>query len=223
MQPPRLPSEGKWTIARVCDACLVDLHRTASPDWARQVQGWLNDLCGYCGALEVSEFKRRHLRNWLAGHSNWSDNTKRNVIGSVKVAFNFCVKDGDIDVNPVAGYEKPTQVPRVTAFSPEDLATRLGSRAVPVTPGPSVEAHELRPRFLGLRRKLELPADRCMYTCRHTFAKRTLAGYYTGKPVTIEVLAGLMGNTRRSGTTGGMAAAVAADRLARVPTCVSLA
>lgn len=32
-------------------------------------------------------------------------------------------------------------------------------------------------------------------TCRHTFAKRTLSGYYTGKPVTIEVLAGLMGNT----------------------------
>ena len=23
-----------------------------------------------------------------------------------------------------------------------------------------------------------------MYTCRHTFAKRTLSGYYTGKPVT---------------------------------------
>jgi len=34
-----------------------------------------------------------------------------------------------------------------------------------------------------------------MYACRHTFAKRTLSGYYTGRPVTIEVLAGLMGNT----------------------------
>ena len=46
-----------------------------------------------------------------------------------------------------------------------------------------------------LKRKLKLPHDRCMYTCRHTFAKRTLSGYYTGVPVTIEVLAGLMGNT----------------------------
>ena len=34
-----------------------------------------------------------------------------------------------------------------------------------------------------------------MYTCRHTFAKRMPSGYYTGKPVTIEVLAGLTGNT----------------------------
>ena len=34
-----------------------------------------------------------------------------------------------------------------------------------------------------------------MYTSRHTFAKRTLSGFYTGKPVSIEVLAGLLGNT----------------------------
>lgn len=104
-------NDGEWTIARVCDSYLVNLHRTASPEWATQVQGWLNDLSHYCGALTVTEFKRRHLRNWLARHTNWGDNTKRNVIGSVKAAFNFCVKDGDIDVNPVAGYEKPTQVP----------------------------------------------------------------------------------------------------------------
>jgi integrase len=34
-----------------------------------------------------------------------------------------------------------------------------------------------------------------LYTCRHTFAKRILSGYYTGQPATIETLAGLMGNT----------------------------
>lgn len=33
------------------------------------------------------------------------------------------------------------------------------------------------------------------YTCRHTFAKRVLSGYWTGKPTSIETLAGLMGNT----------------------------
>jgi len=32
------------------------------------------------------------------------------------------------------------------------------------------------------------------YTCRHTYAKRMLGGYW-GEPVTLEVLAGLMGNT----------------------------
>lgn len=34
-----------------------------------------------------------------------------------------------------------------------------------------------------------------LYTCRHTFAKRILSGYWTGQPATIETLAGLMGNT----------------------------
>lgn len=120
LQPTQRRDEGDWSVARVCDVYLGNLKSTASSSWARQVQGWLEDLCRYCGALEVGEFKRRHLRNWLARHSNWSDNTKRNVIGSVKAAFNFCVRDGDIDVNPVAGYEKPTQVPRVTSFTPEE-------------------------------------------------------------------------------------------------------
>lgn len=39
-----------------------------------------------------------------------------------------------------------------------------------------------------------LDDDAVMYTARHTFAKRMLGGYW-GPPVTLEVLAGLMGNT----------------------------
>jgi hypothetical protein len=50
-------------------------------------------------------------------------------------------------------------------------------------------------QFCLVKEKLKLAEDRVTYTCRHTFAKRTLSGYYTGKPVSIEVLAGLMGNT----------------------------
>jgi integrase len=35
----------------------------------------------------------------------------------------------------------------------------------------------------------------CMYSCRHTYAKRTLQGYWSGKAITIETLARLMGNS----------------------------
>jgi integrase len=55
--------------------------------------------------------------------------------------------------------------------------------------------------FVRLRRRVEklegiqFDTDACMYSCRHTFAKRTLQGYWTGKPTTIETLARLMGNT----------------------------
>ena len=51
----------------------------------------------------------------------------------------------------------------------------------------------LRQRLV--RKKVPLEPTDVMYTCRHTFAKRQLGGYWTGRPVSIEVLAGLMGNT----------------------------
>lgn len=37
--------------------------------------------------------------------------------------------------------------------------------------------------------------DTCMYSCRHTYAKRTLQGYWSGKATNIETLAKLMGNS----------------------------
>ena len=45
------------------------------------------------------------------------------------------------------------------------------------------------------RKKIALDPDACMYSCRHTYAKRTLEGYWTGKPASITSLARLMGNS----------------------------
>lgn len=55
-------------------------------------------------------------------------------------------------------------------------------------------------RFRTIRDKLikqgvEFDEDCCMYSCRHTYAKRTLEGYWSGKPCNIETLARLMGNS----------------------------
>jgi len=58
----------------------------------------------------------------------------------------------------------------------------------------------LSQRFRFLKYKLEkrgvtFDEDCCIYSCRHTYAKRTLEGYWTGKPCNIETLARLMGNS----------------------------
>ena len=74
LSPPKAPVSNTWTVARVCDAYLVDLHRSANPDWALQVEKWLNDLCNYCGVFNVSEFKKKHLRTWLQRHTTWNHN-----------------------------------------------------------------------------------------------------------------------------------------------------
>ena len=58
----------------------------------------------------------------------------------------------------------------------------------------------LSSRFRTIRNKLidagvEFDDDCCMYSCRHTYAKRTLEGFWSGKPCNIETLARLMGNS----------------------------
>lgn len=60
----------------------------------------------------------------------------------------------------------------------------------------------LRDQFSCLKRRLiekghKFSADDCLYSTRHTFAKRMLGGYWTGKPATIETVAGAMGNSRQ--------------------------
>lgn len=60
---------------------------------------------------------------------------------------------------------------------------------------------KLQDKFDKLRRKLAgkgitLGNDSCVYAARHTYAKRELGGYWTGKPCSLEQLAGKMGNSR---------------------------
>ncbi len=283
LNPPPKAHNQKWTVARVFEVYLEDLHKSANPEWSKQVQNWLNDLCAYCGALSVDEFKKKHLRNWIQKKTTWNHNTQRNVIASVKAAFNFCCKFDDLEANPVAGYEKPTATPRIVAFTPEEekqlyeganeafglfikacilTGARPYSELAKITADHIVETHQgmyylLKARsadgksghktgkktgkdrrimlceemelitrklmltapkgsgiplfrsthgkqwkrcncvqhFCVLRKKIGLPKEKSLYAARHTFAKRTLSGFYTGKPVSIEVLAGLMGNT----------------------------
>ena len=64
------------------------------------------------------------------------------------------------------------------------------------------DLHCLRNNWKRVAKRAEkagivLPPGSCVYSCRHTFAKRTLGGFWTGKPATIEQVAGLMGNTRQ--------------------------
>jgi site-specific recombinase XerD len=42
---------------------------------------------------------------------------------------------------------------------------------------------------------IQFDDDCCLYSCRHTFAKRVLTGYWNNRPVSIELLSQLMGNS----------------------------
>ncbi|MCA9165120.1 MAG: hypothetical protein KDA62_19135, partial [Planctomycetales bacterium] len=80
---------------------LADLHQSATLEWAKLVEKWLNDLCGYCGALKFEAFQKKHRRTWIRKHKSWNHTTQRNVTASVEAAFNFCCKFDDLESNPV--------------------------------------------------------------------------------------------------------------------------
>ena len=77
-----------------------------------------------------------------------------------------------------------------------------GERLFRNTKGKPWTPKSLRTSFERLLKKLEnsgmkFDKDAVLYTTRHTFAKRCLCGYYTGKPQTLEYVAKLMGTTRQ--------------------------
>jgi len=262
---------------------------------------WVNDFCGYCGALLATDLKKKLVRDWVARHDGWkSDNTKRRAMAIVVAAFNYAVKEEEIlDANPISGLKKPAGFARVTYFKEEEIQEVLDycnrapkKKAVSLRPigefftaliltgarpfselarvtADNVQETEkgmvirikagtddaghyrhksakktgkdrtiyLFPEVETMIRKLTFTAERgsgiplfrtprgkawkrcngvqafctikkklgwdkdaekkhlSLYTCRHTFAKRVLSGYWTGEPATIETLAGLMGNT----------------------------
>ncbi len=58
----------------------------------------------------------------------------------------------------------------------------------------------MKERFARLRKKLQakgvpIKDEDVIYSARHTFAKRQLGGFWTGKPTSLAILAGLMGNS----------------------------
>lgn len=61
----------------------------------------------------------------------------------------------------------------------------------------SVKHNFRRLRLRLAKEDILLDEDACTYTCRHTFAKRILHGYWSGKPTNIETLAQLMGISRQ--------------------------
>jgi len=66
--------------------------------------------------------------------------------------------------------------------------------------GSAWTGRNLSERFRRLRDRLRLEGtefdDDCvLYSCRHTYGKRTLQGFWSGKQTNIETLARLMGNS----------------------------
>lgn len=121
-----------WLVARVCSEYLQYCERgvanhTISNGHRYNAVAWLNDLCGYCGALPVGELKKGHIQTWLENHPTWrSSATHRSVVAIVLAAFNYTEAQYDVS-SPLKGLKKPASKPRLHSFSEEDEAAIYGA------------------------------------------------------------------------------------------------
>ena len=116
-------TSGNVLVATVCDSYLDSLKVSACSEHYAIASQWINDFCGYCGALPARQLKKKHVRDWVQTHKGWkSDNTKRRAMAIIIAAFNHAVKEDEtLDTNPISGLKKPSGFARVTYFKEEEI------------------------------------------------------------------------------------------------------
>lgn len=119
------PRPSEWLVARVCSDYVQYCERglkaaTISQSHRDNTVRWLNDLCGYCGALPVVQLKKGHITAWVDQHTSWKrPATRRGVIAVVQAAFNRAEENFGV-ANPVKGLKRPVSEPRLLSISPDD-------------------------------------------------------------------------------------------------------
>jgi integrase len=154
------------------------LYRFASPELALAIK-----VCIHTGARPICEFGRveaRHVQVDEKGNMVWW----------------FSAKEAKVKSKPRVVRIARCIVPLVEEAMKKHPTGKLfrDPRGKPWTI-PTMHCAFTKVRRKLLREKVPIDKSDVMYTCRHTYAKRMLAGYWTGKPLTIEFLAALMGNS----------------------------
>ena len=104
-------------------------HRAAATyDWyLKYTQDFVNSLADpHMPGVAVRPF---HVTEWADGHTGWGDTCRQGAIIGVQRAFNWAVKLGHLDRNPVAGVEKPRARRREQAIGPTEFAEILSHYA----------------------------------------------------------------------------------------------
>ncbi|HEY1600294.1 MAG TPA: tyrosine-type recombinase/integrase [Pirellulales bacterium] len=114
-----------WLVAKVCSEYIQYCERglaagSISKNHRDGTVAFLNDLCGFCGALPAGELKKGHVQEWLEAHAGWrSPATHRAVMAIVLAAFNRAEQMFDVP-NPLKGFKKAVAQPRLMSFTAED-------------------------------------------------------------------------------------------------------
>lgn len=71
--------------------------------------------------LTIVKLRPLHITKWMDQHPDWTDTTRNDAISIVQRPFNWAVRQGQVDRNPIAQLEdKPSRQRRDVVYSPED-------------------------------------------------------------------------------------------------------
>jgi integrase len=88
-------------------------------EWLQyRIQMFITALGG-SATMAVAALKPFHVVEWLDKHPTWSGNYRHGIIRAIQRPFNWAVKLGYIDVNPIRHVEKPQPTRREQVITPE--------------------------------------------------------------------------------------------------------
>lgn len=127
MRKPQAVRATGDSAAIIMDAFLDWTQKHRAPrtyDWyLERIQSFLETVSI---GMSVDQLKPFHLTQWTDGHLTWNGGMKRGAITAIQRAFNWALKQGLIERNPIAHVEKPPQGKREDIISESDYQKMLG-------------------------------------------------------------------------------------------------
>lgn len=119
------------TVFTVVEAYLAHANKHLRPRSFAERKPLLERFCLAHGFREVADLRAIHLSTWLDGQTTWkSDWTAAHVVAVIKRPFNWAVKMGIIETNPLRSVSRSTGSPRRPMTDREFAALLRGA------PGP---------------------------------------------------------------------------------------
>ncbi|QEL19355.1 tyrosine-type recombinase/integrase [Limnoglobus roseus] len=134
-RPSPVSREKKSTELSVAELLDKFLSWTEKHRAGRSLEWYTEHLQSFCKSLKPSaktllptDLKPHHLQDWVdsPAHAKWGANQRRGAIVAVLRPFNWAVKLGYLDKNPVNGVEKPQATKRESTVTAADFTRLLG-------------------------------------------------------------------------------------------------
>lgn len=109
------------TVARLFDTYLEWCSTRRSSGTYENNKRYLRSFVDCIGVrLPIAKLRPLHISAWMDAHPDWTDTTKNDAISIAQRPFNWAVRQGRIDRNPIAFLEdKPSRQRREVVYSTE--------------------------------------------------------------------------------------------------------